>query len=51
MKKILMTLGDNSMTMIYDMIVLEMTYEIRMELILTVDCWYDSVRGERYDCA
>ena len=31
-----MTLGDNSMTMIYDMIVLEMTYEMRIELILTV---------------
>ena len=36
MKKILMTLGDNSMTMIYDMIVLEMTYKMRIELILTV---------------
>ena len=36
MKKILMTLGDNSMTMIYEMIVLEMTYEMRIDLILTV---------------
>ena len=36
MKKTLMTLGDNSMTTIYDMIVLEMTYEMRIELILTV---------------
>ena len=35
MKKILMTLGDNSTAMIYDMIVLEMTYEMRIELILT----------------
>ena len=35
-EKILIILGDNSMTMIYDMIVLEMTYEMRIKLILTV---------------
>ena len=34
MKKILMTFGDSGMTMIYDMIVLDMT--MRIELVLTV---------------
>ena len=34
MKKILMTFGDSDMTMIYDMVVLDMT--MRIELVLTI---------------